>query len=138
MSSSTPYHQPNAPDSPIDESDSDLDIDLQELDPITTSNLANASKLSGTRKSREERRTVQQHTGRIPLRTLRMGGLKGNGNRNRGYGELGMNRTRDGGDTEGLLNGELGVDGARNSAGSGEDEAPLLPGAGNRRRRPSF
>ena len=138
MSSSTPYHQPNAPDSPIDESDSDLDIDLQELDPITTSNLANASKLSGVRQSREERRTGQQHTGRIPLRTLRMGGLKGNGYRNRGYGELGMNRTGGGGDTEGLLNNELGVDSARNSAGSGEDEAPLLPGASNRRRRPSF
>ncbi len=137
MSSSTPYHQPNAPDSPVDESDSDLDIDLQELDPIATSNPANASKLSGIRQSREERRPVQQHTGRIPLRTLRMGGLKGNGNRNRGYGELGMNRTG-GEDTEGLLNGELGVDGARNSAGSGEDEAPLLPGSGSRRRRPSF
>jgi len=138
MSSSTPYHQPNAPDSPVEESDSDLDIDLQELDPITTSNLANASKLSGTRQFREERRTGQQHSGRIPLRTLRMGGLKGNGNRNRGYEELGMNRTGGGGDAEGLLNNELGVDGARNSAGNGEDEAPLLPGASNRRRRPSF
>jgi phospholipid-translocating ATPase len=138
MSSSTPYHQPNAPDSPVDESDSDLDIDLQELDPITTSNQANASNLSNSRQSREERRISQQHIGRIPLRTLRMGGLKGNGQRNRGYGELGMNRTGVSGESEGLLSDELGVDGARNSAGSGEDEAPLLLSADNRRRRPSF
>jgi phospholipid-translocating ATPase len=138
MSPSTPYHQPNAPDSPVDESDSELDIDLQELDPITTSKLTNAAKLSGTRQPRDEQRTGQQHTGRIPLRTLRMGALKGNGKRFRGYGELGMNRTSGAGDTEGLLNEELPVDGTRDAAGSGEDEAPLLPGAGSRRRRPSF
>src|SRR5208282_6121938 len=49
-----------------------------------------------------------------------------------------MNRTGAGGDSEGLLSDEVGVDGSRNSAGSGEDEAPLLPATGGRRRRPSF
>src|ERR1700738_4103116 len=109
MSSSTPYHQPTAPDSPIDESDSDLDIDLQELDPVTTSSLTNVSGLSNTRRSREERRVGPQRTGRIPLRNLRMGGLQGHGKRSRGYGELGKNRTGDSDDFERLLNDESGL-----------------------------
>ena len=36
MSEAHQYHRPNAPDSPLDESDSDIDLDLQELDPATT------------------------------------------------------------------------------------------------------
>lgn len=133
MSSSTPYHQPNAPDSPTEESDSDLDIDLQELDPKTTSQpLASPSN---ARSSREERRAGQERSGRIALRNLRMSGLRGAGKRNRGYGDLGTNRNADREDLEGLLgDGAIG-DEARDSVA--DDDAPLLSGRDSRRRRPS-
>lgn len=66
-----------------------------------------------------------------------MGGLRGLGNRNRGYGDLGRNRDTDD-DLHGLLDDEQGLDGTnRNSGGSlnsAEDDAPLLPGSGHRRR----
>lgn len=66
-----------------------------------------------------------------------MGGLRGLGNRNRGYGDLGRNRDTDD-DLHGLLDDEQGLDGAnRNSGGSlnsAEDDAPLLPGSSHRRR----
>jgi phospholipid-translocating ATPase len=133
--SSKAYHQPDAPDSPTADSDSDLELDLQELDPVTTTR---APALSGSRKDRtqEERRG-----GHIPLRNLRMGGLRGLGKRNRGYGDLGRNRDTDSEDLHGLLNEEPAVDGAnRLSAGSYnsvDDDAPLLSGT-RHRRRPSI
>jgi phospholipid-translocating ATPase len=134
--SSSSYHQPDAPDSPADDSDSDLDLDIQELDPITTSSPANSSSSRKERKPQEERRA-----GHIPLRNLRMGGLRGLGNRNR-YGDLGRNRDAAVEDLHGLLQDGAEVDGAnRHSAGSFnsvEDDAPLLPGTGHRRRRPSL
>lgn len=138
MASSIPYHQPNAPDSPFDE-DSDLDIDLQELDPQTT---ASPEPKPDSSKSREERRAGQVRGGRIPLRNLRMGGLRVLGNRSRIYGELGNSRD----DTNDLRNlveedGESGeVGGKRNSAGSfgsiHDDDAPLLASSGYGKRRP--
>lgn len=134
MSSSIPYHQPNAPDSALDD-DSDLDIDLQELDPQTTTS---PEPKPDTNKSREERRAGQVRSGRIPLRNLRMGGLRGVGNRSRGYGELG--RPRDG-DTDdvGDLEGEGGGITTRNSVGSfgsiHDDDAPLLAPSGYGKRR---
>jgi phospholipid-translocating ATPase len=131
MSSS--YHQPDAPNSPLDDSDSDLDLDIQELDPITTSAAAGLSSSRKERKPQEERRTAH-----IPLRNLRMGGLRGLGKRNRGYGDLGRDRDRNSEDLHGLLSDEPGVDCAnRYSAGSsngGEDGAPLLAANGHRRR----
>jgi phospholipid-translocating ATPase len=137
MSSST-YHQPDAPNSPVDDSDSDLDLDIQELDPITTTSPAGPSSSSSRkdRKPQEERRP-----GHIPLRNLRMGGLRGLGKRNRGYGDLGRDRDPDNEDTHGLLNDESGLDGAnRRSAGSfGDDDTPLLAANGSgHRRRPSI
>ena len=137
MSSSAAYHQQNPPDSPVDE-DSDLDLDLQELDPITTSTTTSAAIPSAgarkQKKSREERRG-----GHIPLRNLRMGGLRGSGNRNRGYGDLGKNRDADSEDLRGLLHDEVGGDSInRNSGGSADDDAPLLSQGGSRRRRTSL
>ncbi|TVY83685.1 putative phospholipid-transporting ATPase NEO1 [Lachnellula suecica] len=128
--SSRPYHQPDAADHPVDDSDSDLDLDIQELDPITTSNPPSSS-------SRKPKKQEEQRGGHIPLRNLRMGGLRGLGNRNRGYGDLGRRRdTED--DSQGLLDEDQGLDGAnRNSGGSmnsAEDDAPLLPGSGHRRQ----
>lgn len=134
--SSKEYHQPDAPDSPAADSDSDLELDLQELDPVTTTR---TPALSGTRKDRNTRE--ERRGGHIPLRNLRMGGLRGLGKRNRGYGDLGRNRDTDSEDLHGLLNDEPAVDGAnRHSAGSYnsvEDDAPLLSDS-RHRRRPSI
>ncbi|KAB8291850.1 hypothetical protein EYC80_006632 [Monilinia laxa] len=143
MSSSAAYHQPNPPDSPVDDADSDLELDLQELDPITSanSNLLNSSSRN-QQKSREERRGPH-----IPLRNLRMGGLRNFG-RNRGYGDLGKNRDADtdSEDLRGLLNDDFGGDGmgrsSRGSSNAADDDVPLLSGEGSessrRRRRQSF
>ena len=134
--SSKEYHQPNAPDSPAADSDSDLELDLQELDPVTTTR---HPVLSGARKDRNPRE--ERRGGHIPLRNLRMGGLRGLGKRNRGYGDLGRNRDTDSEDLHGLLNDEPGVyEANRHSAGSFnsvEDDAPLLSGS-RHRRRPSI
>ncbi|KAF4627743.1 hypothetical protein G7Y89_g10411 [Cudoniella acicularis] len=130
--SSRPLHQPDAPESPADDSDSDLDLDIQELDPITTSTPPSSSRKD--RKPREERRA-----GHIPLRNLRMGGLRSLANRNRGYGDLGRRRDTDNEDLHGLLNDDPEEGSNRNSAGSfnsAEDDAPLLQG--HRRRSSSL
>ena len=128
--SSSAYHQSNAPELPADDSDPDLDLDIQELDPITTSSPSGPSSSRRDRTLKEERRS-----GHIPLRNLRMSGLRGFGKRNRGYGDLGRDRDED---AHGLLNDTPDLDGAnRLSAGSfnsAEDDAPLLPGGGHRRR----
>jgi phospholipid-translocating ATPase len=67
-----------------------------------------------------------------------MGGLRGLGKRNRGYGDLGRDRGANSEDLHGLLNDEPGLDGANGySAGSFsemQDEAPLLAASGHRRR----
>lgn len=111
---------------PADDSDSDLDIDLQELDPITTTDSSYASRLSSTAHKQDERRAGQERSGRIALRNLRMGGLRVPGKRHRGYGDLGRNFQGEAADTEGLLGEDSG---GRSSAGSAEDDAPLLSGA---------
>ncbi|KAE8444120.1 hypothetical protein EG329_000902 [Mollisiaceae sp. DMI_Dod_QoI] len=129
--SSRDYHQPEAPDSPADDSDSDLDLDIQELDPITTSSPSGPSSSRKDRRTQEERRVPH-----IPLRNLRMSGLRGLGKRNRGYGDLGRDRDANSEDLHGLLNDEP----SRASAGSfgsvdgQEDNAPLLAANGHRRR----
>ena len=134
--SSKEYHQPDVPNSPTHDSDSDLELDLQELDPVTTTR---APALSGTRRERSTRE--EQRGGHIPLRNLRMGGLRGLGKRNRGYGDLGRSMNTDSEDFHGLLNDEPAVDEAnRHSAGSFnsvEDDEPLLSGR-RQRRRPSI
>lgn len=121
MSSSRPHKYSD------DDDDDDLDIDLQELDPVTTSSPTNGI---ATRRSREEQHTGQERGSRIALRNLRMGGLRGLGNRSRGYGELGRNRDTEDEDTHKLLNDDGPDDGmTRNSAGSfnsTRDDAPLL------------
>lgn len=130
--SSKAYHELDAPESPQDDSDTDLDLDLQELDPVTTS----SAGLARRGQTQAERRGSI-----IPLRNLRMGGLRGFGRGkagSRGYGELGQDLDTPTED----LNSPLDDGGYRNSGGSlhsagAEDDAPLLPGSLNR-RRPSF
>ena len=127
------HHQPDVPDSPADDSDSDLELDLQELDTLTPNRV---TPLSGTRRERSIR--DERRGGHIPLRNLRMGGLRVLGQRKKGYDDLGTDRDRDSEDSQGLLNSELAADGAnQHSAGSlmsAEDGAPLLSGTRPRRR----
>ncbi|KAG0648538.1 putative phospholipid-transporting ATPase NEO1 [Hyphodiscus hymeniophilus] len=131
--SSKEYHHPDVPDSPTHDSDSDLELDLQELDPVTSTR---TPALSGTRRDRNTRE--ERRGGHIPLRNLRMGGLRGLGKRNRGYGDLGRNRDTDSEDLQGLLHDGPALDGAnRHSAGSFnsvDDDAPLLSGSRQQRR----
>ncbi|KAF3064905.1 putative phospholipid-transporting ATPase NEO1 [Daldinia childiae] len=122
------YRPTEPPDSPVNDSDSDVDLDLQELDPTTSSH---ASRLLRRNDSPEQRAP------RIALRNIRMGGLRRVGNRSRGYGELG--RSRDGnGDAADLL--EDDMHGQRYSDGSHHagDEAPLLDEYAPRPQRRSF
>ena len=84
MPHSDAHHPARPPDSPVDDSDSDLELDLEELDPQGID-------------AAQPGRVVEQRAPRIALRNLRMGGLRRGANRN-GYGELG--RSRDGGDED--------------------------------------
>ncbi|RDW89119.1 phospholipid-transporting ATPase-1 [Coleophoma cylindrospora] len=145
--SSSAHHQPNAPESPllnartvspfdVDDSDSDLELDLQELDPVTTTSHDSPSSSVRKEHPKEERRGPH-----IPLRNLRMGGLRGAGKRNR-YGDLGKNRDSESEDLRGLLHDDVGGDGPSRLSGgsfnSAEDDAPLLSGSRSHRRRPSL
>ncbi|KAK6595408.1 phospholipid-translocating P-type ATPase [Botrytis cinerea] len=133
MSSSSAYHhESNPPDSPVDDADSDLELDLQELDPITSP----TSKSSNSSSHNQQKSSKERRGPNIPLRNLRMGGLR-NFARNRGYGDLGRNRDVDteSEDLRGLLNDDLGGDGMGRMSGGSEnavdDDAPLLPGDGS-------
>ncbi|KAK3499348.1 uncharacterized protein B0T23DRAFT_15716 [Neurospora hispaniola] len=144
MPSSDTYHLSKPPDSHVvDESDSDLEIDLEELDPQAT-DPNNHQQSLGQHRSRNssEQRPPPPTTTSIALRNLRMGSLRRGAKRN-GYGELG--RSRDGNDdddADALLRHD------RHSVGSAthDEDAGLLSehGGGGRmrtssgRRRRSF
>lgn len=117
MSSSPSYRPTGPPDSPANDSDSDLELDIQELDPIST---------EPVRGSQTDRRSGEHKTSRIALRNLRMGGLRRN-KRGRGYGDLGQNRDDWDQDTQGLL-ADHDASQSRHSDGSGAGDAdsPLL------------
>jgi len=121
--SSKDYHPPDAVNSDDSESDSDLDINLHELDPIES---PATSRRPGDRGSRDDRRG-----GHIPLRNLRMGGLR-QGNRSRGYGDLGRDRDGDAEDLHGLLH-EDGEEEHHIGTSTGRDAGPLRR-PGSRRR----
>lgn len=78
MSRAHQYHQPNAPDSHSDESDSDLELDLQELDDNDSSHGFGAYG----RHDETQNRTKRKDRSRIPLRKLRLGHLGGARRRN--------------------------------------------------------
>ncbi|KAF2652438.1 phospholipid-translocating P-type ATPase-like protein [Lophiostoma macrostomum CBS 122681] len=113
------YHQPNAPD----DSDSDLELDLDELDPIAASSSAAPPS---RRQSKEKRRPYHELGARIPLRNLRVGRLRASPRPQEAEDE----------DLRGLMEDSEGAN--RNSAGSygqsGDDDAPLLPSHNVRRR----
>ncbi|KAI4236037.1 MAG: hypothetical protein L6R40_006283 [Gallowayella cf. fulva] len=107
MSRPHQYHQPNAPDSPGHDSDSDIELDLRELTSYNPREHEIDSSSSWG----------QQSPGsRIPLRNLRVSRTRGSGFQRQG------DRYEDG-DSEGLLQDPSG---GRNSDGTLEDRAPLL------------
>lgn len=69
MSRSHEYHQPNAPDSHSDESDSDIELDLQELDPHTSSRAHGGY----SHQNQSRNRTSGRRERKIPLRTFNVG-----------------------------------------------------------------
>jgi phospholipid-translocating ATPase len=113
------YHQPNAPDD--NDSDLDLDLDLEELDPLATSSRPSASP--PRRPSREQRRPYYELGARIPLRNLRV-------SRRRRAQEAEEE------DLRGLIEDdeEPNRDSGASSGPIGDDDAPLLPTQGGRRR----
>ncbi|KAB5545650.1 phospholipid-translocating P-type ATPase [Coniochaeta sp. 2T2.1] len=125
MRSPTSFHPTKPPDSHADDSDSDLEIDLEELDPKTTTTGPLGGHIS-----------PEPRPGpRIALRNLRMGGRR-SGKRT-AYGELGAGHDSD--DAEGLLGHGEGSS-RRYSDAEGEDASLLRDGGGGRghQRRRSF
>ncbi|KAI0129391.1 phospholipid-translocating P-type ATPase [Hypoxylon sp. NC0597] len=130
MPESTSYRPTEPPESPVNDSDSDVDLDLEELDPTSSSHIQ-ASRLLGHNQNSEQRAP------RIALRNIRMGGLRRSGNRGSGFGGLG--HSRDGSsDAVGLL--EDDAHDQRYSDGSTHagDDAPLLDEHAARPQRRSF
>ena len=137
------YKHPSEPlDSPADDSDSDLEIDLQELDPNTASTTGALRPRNGPFADYDRDDNAEQPAARIALRNLRMGSLRRAVRRNTEYGELGSDRERPDDSSDALLADREGQ-ASRYSDGSasGRDDAPLLPEhtgkVGKRRRRPS-
>ncbi|KAI8658705.1 Phospholipid-transporting ATPase [Fusarium keratoplasticum] len=128
MTPSPSYRSSDPPDSPAHDSDSDLELDIQELDPISTSPAPRAN---------HERLSAEPQTSRIALRNLRMGGLRRASKRNRGYGDLGQDRDGTDEHSQALLGGEQDGNGPRWSEGSGysEDDRPLLGDQASQSRR---
>lgn len=119
MSAPHEYHQPNAPDE-----DSDLELDLEELDPLAGRQRSSVSP--PRRQSKEQRRPYHELGARIPLRNLRVGRLRGNRRKEEPEDE----------DLRGLIDDDEREN--RNSAGSyghsGDDDSPLLPASTTPRR----
>ncbi|KAF2755652.1 phospholipid-translocating P-type ATPase-like protein [Pseudovirgaria hyperparasitica] len=113
MSPPPSYHQPNAPDSPGDDSDSDIALDLDELDPAPA-----------TESSPAPRQSTDFHNRPIRLQKFRTGW--GRRNRNKPVGTAQEEE-----DLRGLLTDHVSRPGHNADNASidttGEDDAPLLP-----------
>jgi len=120
MSRAHQYHQPNAPDSEAEDTDSDMELDLHELGPITAPRVDEDYGYRSSNGRRRERHTKRQ----IPLRSLRAGKSKVFGyNRKNTVGYY------DGGDGEDLESLLQDSSNSRDTARSSilmEDEAPPL------------
>ncbi|KAG6007211.1 hypothetical protein E4U21_006230 [Claviceps maximensis] len=124
MPPTPPYRATRRPESPTHDSDSDLDLDVHELDPISTENIPSTRR-------EQTSSTAESNPSRIALRTLRMGGLRRANKRGaRDYGELGQNRDDSNEHTQALLDDQDGPAGSH-----ADDDAPLLGGRHHQRSR---
>jgi phospholipid-translocating ATPase len=103
--------KPAAPDDPYDDNDSDLDLDLNELDPATS-----AAPILSRGQSSAGRQSYD-YGGQIPMRNLRFGGRR----RPREEDE----------DMEALLDGDDAMP-KREGNSFGGDDAPMLNGSSRR------
>ncbi|KAH6611334.1 hypothetical protein Trco_001354 [Trichoderma cornu-damae] len=120
----SPSYQP--PESPSNDSDSDLELNIQELDPIST---------EPARELQQSHPAEEQRASRIALRNLRMGGLR-RSKRDSGYGDLGRNRQDSDEHEQDLIEDHdesrlTWSEGGEN----GEDNAPLLGDQGSQSHR---
>ncbi|CAK7223704.1 Putative aminophospholipid-translocase [Sporothrix eucalyptigena] len=135
MPPSPAYHPTEPPDSPSDNSDSDLELDLDELDPKTAPVVSSGGASGSTNGSSSNNRNGRPTN--IALRTLRMSGMRRSSNRGRGYGDLGRDRLSSDShqDAQGLLaDDEDDPFSRRDSYANAEDDG-LLSGRGHQRRR---
>ena len=121
MSRAYQYHQPNISGSEAEESDSDIELDLHELDPISTPVLNGSYGDRHASRGSGKRRTERQ----IPLRNLRDGKSRGLGYMRETAGDH-QYGTENEEDLQGFLQqNSLRSETAENSQFR-EDEAPLL------------
>lgn len=120
MSRAHHYHQPNAPDPQSDESNSDLELDLQELDPHTSDggHGRNGAQYSG---QAGQGRTERQ----IPLRNLRVGRSTGVERESHMFGDEDEGAHAEE-QSRGLNNENNTSEDSHGSFSAVEDEAPLL------------
>ncbi|KAG6016362.1 hypothetical protein E4U43_003747, partial [Claviceps pusilla] len=127
MPPTPPYRPTRPPESPTHDSDSDLELDVHELDPISTENIPR------TLQEQKTHTTTDSRPSRIALRNLRMGGVRRANKRGaRDYGELGQNRASSDEHTQALLDDHDGPSGSH-----AEDDAPLLGGGEQQQRSQS-
>ena len=119
MSRPHQYHLPNAPDPLSDASDSDIELDLHELDHATTEH--------GPSVQNVPYKTHQRAESRIPLRNLRVGRKRRFGRQKHGY-----NGSSDAEDLQGLLHDSNKHGDSTGSLGVVDDDAPLLQPNGRR------
>ena len=119
MSRSHQYHQPNAPDSHSDASDSDVDLNLQEIGHIATQHSRSIST--------DSYKTHQQAKSQIPLRNLRVGRTRRFGRQKKAVHDV----SGDGEDLQGLLN-DSSDHGDSTGNLAEDDDAPLLQPDGRR------
>ena len=121
MSRAHHYHQPNAPDPQSDESDSDLELHLQELDTYTSDGGYG--------------RTGAQHSGQvaqgrmerqIPLRSLRVGRSTGVERESHRFGDDDDENVHTEEQLRGPNNENVTLEDSHGSLSAVEDEAPLL------------
>ena len=112
MSRSHQYHRPRAPDYAEDQSDSDLDLELDELGPGNNSQRQGYANPGRTRANRGAQ---------IPLKGLRNGRWKRHGGSNQGF-----DAEHADGEGRGFSDGQLRDGSSRKESAVAEDEAPLL------------
>ena len=113
MSRPLQYQQPGTPDLGGEESESDIELDLDELDPATSSNARGFYN--------NETRTQGHRDKQIPLKKLHGKRFRGFGQRQRRYDDVDGEE-----DLEGLLHDDVDPRDSAGSLGTTGDNAPLL------------